>query len=92
VATARANGSWAALDQVETLTEPEDLRAGLDAEPTARAQWDGFPPSARRAILEWLNAARRPVTRQARPRRIVGDAAQGRRARQWRQPSGRPGD
>jgi uncharacterized protein YdeI (YjbR/CyaY-like superfamily) len=86
VAVARQNGAWAALDVVETLIEPDDLVAALDARPGARSQWDAFPPSARRAILEWLGAARRPETRQARLRRIVDDAAQGRRANQWRQP------
>ena len=63
VATAQATGSWAALDEVETLAEPDDLRAALDSRPTARGEWDAFPPSVRRAILEWLNGARRPETR-----------------------------
>ena len=47
VTDAKADGSWTALDAVEELVEPEDLGAALDAEPDARANWDGFhdPPS-----------------------------------------------
>jgi uncharacterized protein YdeI (YjbR/CyaY-like superfamily) len=47
VTDAKADGSWTALDAVEELVEPEDLGAALDAEPSARANWDGFhdPPS-----------------------------------------------
>jgi len=37
-----ADGSWTALDAVEALTEPEDLRVALDADPGARRSWDGF--------------------------------------------------
>ena len=88
VEAARADGTWEALDIVETLEEPADLAAGLDAVPEARRQWGGFPRSTRRAILEWIGAARTPATRQARIDRTVADAAVGIRANQWRQPKG----
>ena len=89
VERARADGSWTKLDAVETLTEPDDLRVALDAVPAARTSWDGFPPSVRRAVLEWVGAAKRPATRAARVAETVSEAAVGRRANQWRQP-GRP--
>lgn len=86
---AKTDGSWAALDQVEAmadaLTEPDDLRAALDAgPPAAREHWAGFPRSARRAILEWISAARTEPTRQRRVATTVAEAAEGRRANQWR--------
>jgi uncharacterized protein YdeI (YjbR/CyaY-like superfamily) len=84
VRRAKADGSWTRLDEVETLREPADLQAALDAVPPARATWDDFPPSARRAILEWLSAARRPPTRERRIATTVAEAAAGRRANQWR--------
>ena len=84
-----ADGSWVRLDQVETLTEPEDLRRALDAVPAAREQWDAFPRSARRAILEWISSARRASTRDARVATTVTEAAAGRRANQWRPPADR---
>ncbi len=89
VAAAKADGTWTALDAVEALVEPGDLRAALDAEPEARRRWDGFPPSARRGILEWVLAAKRPETRARRVRETAEQAARGVRANQWRQPGGR---
>jgi uncharacterized protein YdeI (YjbR/CyaY-like superfamily) len=86
VEAARANGTWTALDAVETLTEPADLAAGLNSDPIAREQWNAFPRSTRRAILEWLSTSRTDATRQQRLDRIVTDAHHGIRANQWRQP------
>ncbi len=89
VVAAKANGAWTALDETETLTEPADLTAALDATPEARAHWDAFPRSARRAILEWITNAKASTTRQARVQRTAADAARNIRANQWRQPTGR---
>jgi uncharacterized protein YdeI (YjbR/CyaY-like superfamily) len=86
VALAKENGAWSALDATEELTEPDDLRAALDAVPAARAQWDGFPRSAKRAILEWIGNAKTEATRGRRVAESVTEAALGRRANQWRQP------
>ncbi len=83
---ARADGSWTRLDEVETLREPDDLRAALDAVPAARGAWDGFPRSARRAILEWISSAKREPTRARRVAETVSEATAGRRANQPRQP------
>lgn len=86
---ARADGSWTKLDEVETLREPDDLRRALDAEPRARRAWDGFPRSPRRAILEWISSAKREPTRVRRIELTVAEAAQGRRANEWRPPEQR---
>lgn len=86
VERAMADGTWSALDAVEDLTEPDDLRAALDASPDARRHWDGFPRSARRGILEWIGAARRSETRARRVEETARLAAEGVRANQWRQP------
>jgi uncharacterized protein YdeI (YjbR/CyaY-like superfamily) len=89
VEAARASGTWNALDRVEDGTEPDDLAAALDAVARARREWDAFPRSARRAILEWVDGAKRPETRARRVAAAVAQAAEGRRANQWRQPMGR---
>ena len=81
VERAKADGSWTRLDEVETLREPDDLRAALDASPEGRGQWDAFPPSARRVILVWISDAKRAETRERRVRETVQEAAAGRRAR-----------
>lgn len=43
VQVARDNGWWSIYDQVEDLIEPDQLREALDANPSARLAWDGFP-------------------------------------------------
>ncbi|WP_042366421.1 YdeI/OmpD-associated family protein [Streptacidiphilus neutrinimicus] len=85
---AKKDGTWTALDAVENLLEPDDLRTLLDAEAAARANWNSFPRSTRRAILEWITAAKTPATRERRIQQTVAEAAVGRRANQWRQPKG----
>lgn len=77
---ARANGAWTLLDDVEDLIEPSDLTAALDAVPAARANWDGFPPGARKQLLFRIVSAVKPETRAARIATIVAEAAEGRRA------------
>jgi uncharacterized protein YdeI (YjbR/CyaY-like superfamily) len=77
---AKADGSWTLLDGPEALEEPPDLVAALDAQPAARAAWDGFPPSARKLMLTWLVTAKRPQTRAARIAAIADRASRGERA------------
>jgi uncharacterized protein YdeI (YjbR/CyaY-like superfamily) len=80
VEVAKANGWWTIYDAVEDLLEPNDLADALDASPTARRAWDGFPPSARKQMLWWVASAGKPETRTSRVAKIVSEAAHGRRA------------
>jgi uncharacterized protein YdeI (YjbR/CyaY-like superfamily) len=80
VEIARENGWWTIFDPVEDLLEPDDLAAALDANGDARASWDGFPPSARKAMLWWVISAVREDTRARRIDAIVEKAARGQRA------------
>jgi uncharacterized protein YdeI (YjbR/CyaY-like superfamily) len=84
VARARADGSWTRLDGATALRDPLDLVAALDAHPGAAEAWAGFPPSHRRANLEWIAQAKRPATRAARIGQIAACAARGERANTWR--------
>ena len=86
---ANDNGTWTALDAVEDLQEPDDLRAALNRDPDARRFWDDFPRSTRRAILEWIANAKRPATRERRITETATLAAKDIRANQWRQPKKR---
>ncbi|MCG9896229.1 MAG: YdeI/OmpD-associated family protein [Fimbriimonadaceae bacterium] len=63
---AKVDGSWDALNEVADLIVPADLAASLAELPPARENWDAFPPSARRGILEWIQNARRAETRAKR--------------------------
>lgn len=87
VEAAKASGTWTGLDDVENLVEPPELAAALDAVPVARANWDAFPRSTRRATLEWLAAAKRPATREKRVAETVELARENQRAQQWPRPS-----
>lgn len=84
---AMQDGTWNALDSVEALEEPDDLRRALDRDAQARRNWDAFPRSTRRGILEWILSAKRAETRANRVRQTVEQATVDRRANQWRQPS-----
>jgi len=86
IARAVADGSWERLDGAIALEEPLDMRAALDAAPGAWAAWRAFPPSHRRANLEWLAQAKRAETRAARVAEIAAKPAKGERANSWKRP------
>lgn len=92
VQRAQQDGSWAALDAVEDLSVPDDLRAALQAQPPAERHFQAFPRSSQRNILEWIAAAKRPDTRAARIATTAEMAARNLRANHARQPAsaGRP--
>jgi uncharacterized protein YdeI (YjbR/CyaY-like superfamily) len=54
VGAAKADGSWSLLDDVENLMVPPDLAAAFAVRAGSREQWEAFPRSARRGILEWI--------------------------------------
>lgn len=63
---AKETGTWDALNEVDSLLEPEDLAKALVSNPTAKEYWKKFPPSARRGILEWILNAKTASTRAKR--------------------------
>ena len=81
---AKRNGSWTKLDDIENLVVPDDLAAALDGRPPARANWDAFSRSPRRAILVWLTDAKRPETRAKRIAEVAEHAARNERPPQFR--------
>jgi uncharacterized protein YdeI (YjbR/CyaY-like superfamily) len=83
VEQAKADGSWNALDGVEDLELPGDLRVALASYPEASAHFDAFPRSVKRGILEWILVARRPATRAHRIAETARLASQNIRANQW---------
>ncbi|RZQ62456.1 YdeI/OmpD-associated family protein [Amycolatopsis suaedae] len=70
---AKAAGTWDAAAGGGGM--PGDLRAALEADPAAHANFERFPPSSRRLIVEWIATAKRPSTRQRRIARTVELAA-----------------
>jgi len=66
IARAKKDGSWTKLDAAHALEMPADLAASLAAAAPATANFTAFSPSSRRAILEWIGAAKKPETRAKR--------------------------
>lgn len=66
IETAKENGSWTILDEVENLIVPDDLKAALEEKPTAKEFYNSLSKSMRKAILLWITGAKRPETRQNR--------------------------
>ena len=79
IEAAKASGMWTVLDSVEDLIEPPELTAALDANPTARANWDAFPPSARKQGLTQIALAKQQGTKLRRVAILVEKAARGER-------------
>jgi uncharacterized protein YdeI (YjbR/CyaY-like superfamily) len=81
---AKEDGSWFALDAVEALEIPPDLAAALSQHPPAKENFDAFPRSAKRGILEWISTAKTAPTRDKRVMETATQAAKNVRANQWR--------
>jgi len=65
------------------LETPRELDAAIDANPAARATFDGFSPSGRREYVEWIVEAKRPETRDKRIAQAVEWMSEGKR-RHWK--------
>lgn len=81
---AKRSGAWTLLDAASSETLPPDLIEAFSRHPGAEQNFMSFPPSTRRATLEWITLARRPETRAARIEQTASLAARGERANQWR--------
>ena len=81
---AKRSGTWTLLDAATSETLPPDLVEAFSRYPGAEQNFIGFPPSTRRATLEWITLARRLETRGARIEQTASLAAKGERANQWR--------
>ncbi len=58
---ARRDGSWNALDAVESLRKPNDLARALAAHHPAHRNFQ-----AKKGVLWWIESAKRPETRARR--------------------------
>jgi len=79
IETAKRNGQWNSLDEVESLTIPSDLQKALSRSKKAMAFFEGQAKSTRKATLQWLATAKRKETRAARIKEIVAAARESRR-------------
>ena len=63
---AKADGSWAQLDEVDALIVPPDLQTALDGVPAALTAYQTLGDSAKKQYLWWIHSAKRPATRTNR--------------------------
>ncbi len=82
---AKQNGTWTALDEVDKITLPEDLRELFSKNKTAYQNWENFPRSSKRGILEWILNAKKSETRQKRLEETVSLAEKNIKANYYRQ-------
>jgi uncharacterized protein YdeI (YjbR/CyaY-like superfamily) len=83
IETAKQNGSWTLLDEVEEMTMPRDLAEALKRQPGAEPYFLSLSRSVRKAMLQWLVLAKRPETRQNRINEISQLAAQQQKPKQF---------
>jgi uncharacterized protein YdeI (YjbR/CyaY-like superfamily) len=81
---AKANGAWNAIDAAQAMIEPADLLVALNNHIGAKKNWDAFPPSAKKGILEWIGNAKTEATRSKRLEETASLAAKNERANQWK--------
>ncbi|TQF75187.1 hypothetical protein FK531_03855 [Rhodococcus spelaei] len=75
---AKTRGTWQVVADDSAL--PDDLREPLDRNDLARTNFEKFPPSSKRLILEWIATAKKSETRRRRIDRTVALAAENIRA------------
>jgi uncharacterized protein YdeI (YjbR/CyaY-like superfamily) len=84
VEAAKKDGSWSALDAVEALEIPTDLVTAFAKHTMAATNFEQFPRSVKRGILEWIGNAKTAATRSKRIHETADLAAVNERANQWR--------
>jgi uncharacterized protein YdeI (YjbR/CyaY-like superfamily) len=76
IETAKQNGSWTLLDEVEELIIPKDLETEFTKKPIAKDFFCSASKSVKKIILYWLLSAKTIETRQKRIAEIIESAEQ----------------
>lgn len=84
IETAKQNGSWTILDQVEALIIPEDLKEELANYKGSTEYFDSLSKSAKKILLHWVVFAKRSETRQKRIIEIAENASKKLKPKQFR--------
>jgi uncharacterized protein YdeI (YjbR/CyaY-like superfamily) len=76
VETAKKNGSWSTLEEVDELKIPPDLQAALYRKPKANKFFLSLSNSSMKMILTWILFAKTEETRLKRIAEIIDSAEQ----------------
>ena len=84
IKTAKQNGTWSLMDDVEKLIIPEDLRIALNKNESSMEFFQNQSKSIKKGMLYWVVIAKRTETRKKRIAEIVQSAAKGTRPNHFR--------
>ncbi|GAA0873814.1 YdeI/OmpD-associated family protein [Wandonia haliotis] len=84
IETAKQNGSWTLLDEVEELIIPDDLEDAFAGRKGAKDYFLSLSKSSKKSLLHWIVLAKRPETRQKRIDEISELAEKGMKPKQFR--------
>ncbi len=79
IEAAKKDGSWNALDRMESLEVPGDLREAIGWNTAAADNFKAWPESYRMRVLWWIESAKRDVTRSNRIEQTAAAAEQNRK-------------
>lgn len=80
---AKRTGTWDALDQIDKMIIPADLKKAFAKNRAAFKNFMSFPDSAKKMILQWIADAKKAETRTKRINETVVLAARNIRANQY---------
>ncbi|WP_114792304.1 YdeI/OmpD-associated family protein [Niabella yanshanensis] len=83
IETARENGTWNTLDEVDALVIPPDLEKSFKAHKGSKAYFETLSKSVKKMILYWILSAKRPETRLKRVNEVVESAARQQKPKQF---------
>ncbi|MCY7423313.1 MAG: YdeI/OmpD-associated family protein [Chitinophagaceae bacterium] len=86
IETAKQNGSYYILDDVEALVVPADLEKAFEEKEKGWNYFENLSRSDKRNMLQWLKLAKRQETRQKRIDEIVTLAVKQQKPKQFTQP------
>ena len=84
IETAKENGSWFILDDVEALILPENLKKEFDKRDGALEYYQSLSKSAKKILLSWIVLAKRDETKQKRIIEIAENANRNTKPKQFR--------
>lgn len=84
IETAKKNGSWFIMDEVEALILPKALKEEFDKRKGALEYYESLSKSAKKILLSWIVLAKRPETKQKRIIEIAENTSRRTKPKQFR--------
>lgn len=85
IEVAKQNGSWTALNEVEALIVPEDLKKEFVNYAGSADFFEGLSNSGKRGLLYWIASAKRKETRLKRIIEVAKSAGKNQKPERFRQ-------